>query len=35
MIKLSQNGYYALHAVIYIAKHNGVIVKIKDIAIAE
>jgi DNA-binding IscR family transcriptional regulator len=31
MIKLSQTGYYALHAVLYIAVQKE-LVKIKDIA---
>ena len=32
MIKLSQTGYYALHAVIYTAEHRESLVKIKDIS---
>lgn len=35
MIKLSQTGYYALHAVIYVAQHPNNLVKIKDIAESE
>lgn len=32
MLKLSQTGYYALHAVIYTAEHREFLVKIKDIS---
>ena len=32
MIKLSQTWFYALHAVIYVAKQKNTLVKIRDIA---